>query len=157
MSIETLQIKRVTGNWGTHKGELTSPGEPILINANVISGIDYPMFLLGDGTSLEAIVEKNNVFVNMLVITKLITDNNTNNASTSVPTNITNSNGDVGTSTTFARADHTHKLDATTVNTLLGITDAVDTYSYRKIKSGTSDPTKETVKGNKGDIYIKYE
>ena len=162
MDIETLQIKRVTGNWDKHKNTPTVAGEPILINSGVVPDIDYPIFVLGDGTTLETIVNSGNVFVGKNIVDSLIATNNDNKVAKTNPSDV-GTTADRGQLETFAREDHTHTITRDTIKGILNGKVEVNgemkgrTFIYRTIKVGTGDPNVVATEGEFGEIYIKYD
>jgi hypothetical protein len=155
MDIQSLQLKRVTGNWEKNKTAPTQQGEPILIEKGVIPEIDYPIIVLGKkDETIESVVNSDDrVFINRTFVNKCIETNNKNITSDSTP-NAVAINESVGTSSSFSRSDHTHKIDGDTVKSVLK--DATNGFEYHGIKVSTSPPTSSTP-GNIGDIIVVYE
>ena len=164
MNIETLQIKRVTGNWDTHKTYKPLKGEYVLVD---IPNSDIPKTLvLGnstngvDGDTLDELLSKPDCVIplkNYVDATKTTLENKitTLKPTSSSTENITSNSASMGEATTFAPSDHTHKITKETVTTVLNA-DAND-FNYHGIRIGTYDPTEGGITGNAGDIYIRYE
>lgn len=155
MDIKTLQIKRVTGNWDTNKSTLTRQGEPILIDGGVAPNIDYPIIITGkDNYTIEQIIsDTDNVFISRAFVDNLIAKNNTDVAPSIDPSPIGETTSK-GTSSTFARADHNHKIEKSTITNVLK--DTTNGFEYHGIKASKNAPTNNTP-GNVGDIIIVYE
>ena len=153
MDIETLQIKRVTGNWNTHKDTPTVAGEPIYIAGGLIDGYNYPILIIGeDDKTIDDIVTAGKVFIEKNTVNTLIENGISESLSTANP-NAIDTDDAVGSSDKVARADHTHKITKDTVTTVLKDT---NDFAYHGIKFSKSAPTNDTP-GNIGDIIIVYE
>ena len=158
MEIETLQIKRVTGNWDEHKSIKPLKGEYILVD---LADNSRPKTLvLGtstdgvNGHSLEdLILNDEHIIPFKSDITKL-----TNTLSGLNPTentqNISSESNDKGNGTSFAYSNHIHKIEKKTITDVLKDDNG---FEYHGIKIGTDDPNDINLPGNIGDIYIRYE
>lgn len=154
MDIETLQIKRVTGNWTKHQDTPTVAGEPILIAGGLIDGFNYPILIIGeDDKTIAQIVQDGKVFLEKNTVDTLIEKGISDRFPTDKDPEDITTNAIVGTSEKVARADHTHKIEKDIVTTVLK--DGTD-FEYHGIKFATEAPTSATP-GNIGDIIIVYE
>lgn len=166
MSLDSLQFKRLTGNWNNYKNTVLGSGEPLLVTESVTNFTvtnkycTPPFFVLGDGKStLEKLVSDGNFYVNKNTITTLI-DDISPLGSTQDSVGIVVEDPDQhcgGTSKRFARYDHTHSLSKYVAEQTLGCNERTDYYSCRRIKAGTTDPLTSNVPGEIGDIYIKLD
>jgi hypothetical protein len=156
MEIETLQIKRVTGNWDNHKGYKPLLGEYVLVD---IQGKTKTLIMGNGSDTLESIFENAECvipFKNYVDETKTTLDGKITNlkpASSSTPLDITKDSSSMGNAPTFAPSDHTHTITKETITDVL----ANGEFIYRGIQIGTLDPTESNITGEKGDIYIRYE
>lgn len=147
-----LQLKRITANYDLHKTTILANGEPIIIETNVDnSTLTTPFIVVGDGiNTIETLIRDNKVFIGLANINSVANNliENGGHASDIVPNDI-GDNASVGTSTKYARADHTHTISKDIIVNTLGQDSA------RSITSGTTEPS--PTMGEVGDIYIKYE
>lgn len=184
MNIETLQIKRVTGNWDKHKTYVPKKGEPVFIDSNVISlyiqsptipeTLCIPVLVFGDGIrTLEAIVEAKEYFIDKKSVDDLISDNIANrtylhqNEESFRPPWVNGEKGNAGISEYFANFDHTHYLPKSAIDKALSMESpetnseegkkallALNDFKCRRVRAGTDNPPPKALTG---DIYIKYE
>lgn len=179
MNIDTLQIKRVTSNWDTHKSYRPEPGEMVLIaledvdtigadrtitfgdvDVNITSkefgGKLFPIFVFGNKNrdTLEALAKSPQRFIEEGSLQVRILETLEAYRSGINPNNVDTTYG-VGDSKAFARADHTHGINKKTITDVL----KDGNFEYHGIQIGTADPTDELsgIKGSIGDIYIRYE
>lgn len=195
MNIETLQIKRVTGNWDSgvayvvngvtvygHKHYVPEKGELVMVCVGNYSfritdanskdeAVDFnatesPFIIVGDGlNSLEYLsmsvagVGGTHLFIPARSLNALTGTNISHYIDSiradSVPSQV-DSASSRGDSSKLARADHTHGISKDTIINAIKPTDGYGK-GYHNIQIGTSDPNTANVKGNKGDIYIRYE
>ena len=176
METITLQIKRVTKNWDKNKSYKPKPGEIVLIALEDNEGFDIykttldngiersikggthtrPLLIVGDKEhNLDGLILTSKYYVdcyNIKDISKKVVA--THIESSSQPSNIS-SESSIGSLTTFARADHQHKLERTEAETILGTNNDITQFNCRRIKAGTSIPS--DTDGDIGDIFILYE
>lgn len=155
MEIETLQIKRVTGNWDNHKGYKPLLGEYVLVD---IQGKTKTLIMGNGSDTLESIFENAECvipFKNYVddVQEDLEIQINRLKPTTTSTENITSNSASMGTASTFAPSNHKHKITKKTVTDVL----ANNGFEYHGIKFGKDDPTKSNITGSNGDIYIRYE
>lgn len=177
MELETLQIKRVTGNWDKHKTYIPVSGELILIALKDSTGLsagptafstvdkyilkfgteNNPITVSGtdEGLTLQQLVEKNNFYVDCGSVTSMITESIMNQLGDTEPLPFISQDSSHGSSYRIARADHTHGLGKVTVESILGVNNDTSDAHCRKISAGTSTPSPS--QGSIGDIYIKYD
>ena len=156
MNIESLQIKRITGNWDTHKDIIPKDGEMVFIELGVIPG-GPRCIVIGDGINTVGNLVFNvssRVFLSKQDVSTYINNLYPSPSTQDNPGNISNevSRGD---SEHFARANHSHKIDKDTINSIVQSSPTLSDICLRKIYAGDTDPSPDT--GSVGDIYIKYE
>jgi hypothetical protein len=157
MDIESLQIKRITGNWDTHKTRLKpEDGEMIFIEKGVITTDSPGYIVIGNGTKTveELVNDSSRVVLFKEEVSTYITNLYPNTSTQDNPGNISN-NVSLGDSKHFARANHSHKIDNRTINDIVQSSSTLDDIVLRKVYAGTDIPSPD--KGSVGDIYIKYE
>lgn len=164
MNIESLQIKRVTGNWNTHKNYKPASGELVLINVNneftVASGMlkintkSNPIIVVGDGaTTLSGLM--GNTSTRMYLSSDSVKDLALALVDTETTPKDILSGALVGTNFKASPSDHTHGVKREVLERVLGTNADITSFSCRKIKMGTKMP--DSNEGSVGDIYIKYE
>ena len=175
MNIETLQIKRVTGNWDTHKSYAPEPGEPVLIaltdskGFNVVVNtmdngvtlieaggtLNNPLLVIGtsEAKDLQTLIDQRQFYVDIGTIGSMIRGSIAECVETTSPPRDISNVSAIGELNTLSRADHTHKITKDTVTTVLKDT---NDFAYHGIKFSKNAPTKDTP-GNIGDIIIVYE
>jgi hypothetical protein len=155
MDIESLQIKRITGNWNTHKTIKPKKGEMIFIEKGVITNKPGYIVLGNDTNTVEELVnDSSRVVLFKEEISTYITNLYPNTSPYDHPGNI--SNGvNLGDSEHFARANHSHKIDNDTINNIVQSSSTLSSIVLRKVYAGIDVPSPD--KGSVGDIYIKYE
>ena len=159
MEIETLQIKRVTGNWDKYKTIKPLKGEYVLVDTT-INGKITKTLVLGtstdgkDGYTLETLITKADCIIPFKSDNSEDIIANINNLQPiSNTNNISATSNDKGAGTQFAYSDHTHKLEKSTAEEILNTNTNISEFNCRRIKAGTGGlPTDAKV----GDIYIKY-
>lgn len=155
MDIESLQIKRITGNWIKHKTIKPEKGEMVFIEKDVIpdrpgyivmgNGINTIEELVNDSSRVVLFKEEISTYITNLYPRISIQDN---------PGNISNEVS-LGDSEHFARANHSHKIDKDTINNIVQSSPTLSDICLRRVYAGDTDPSPD--KGSVGDLYIKYE
>lgn len=147
---KTLQLKRITNNYDTHKSEKLANGEPLIIETPIENNsLTPPFIVIGDGDSTIAeLVGDGKVFVALNSLEDFTKTLIQSNAATDNPLEV-GSSSSVGTSSKYAKGDHIHSISKETIVSVLGED------STRKITAGIADPI--DTDGDVGDIYIKYE
>ena len=164
MEIETLQIKRVTGSWNTHKTYKPSRGEYVLIDLEGTNPNPPKTLVLGtgvDGDTLETLITKNSCIIPFKYDVVVIDEKINALTPSGTPSDI-DGRSSLGSGTKFAYSNHKHGLSKSTVESVLNTNgDILESFNCRKIKCGTLDPMKSTnaatIGGSVGDIYIRYE
>lgn len=159
MDIESLQIKRITGSWGTHKGKIPEDGEMVFIEKGVITdkpGYTYAYIVIGNDTNTidELVSDSSRVVLFKEEISASINSLYPNNTNQDKPANISDTSS-LGDSNHFAKANHSHKIDNNTINSVVKSSSTLSDIGLRKVYAGTDIPSPD--KGSVGDIYIKYE
>ena len=172
MADKKLQLKRVTANWEAHKTYKPEDGEPVFIevdNSFSIGGNQYstkqhPILVIGsDNSTLENLISNmdsnsNGVYLPFSLIKSWVGENL---SALSPSTNVTPGNvgvtSSLGNSTSFAKADHTHKIEKSTIESVLGVNSDTSEFRCRRIRIGSDDPNVQNVQGETGDIYIIYD
>jgi hypothetical protein len=138
MNIESLQLKRITGNWSTHKSVIPKDGEMILVSLSdkllTVMGTSVdtstsPVIVMGNNKdSVEKLLtgECPRVFLSTGLIQEIIKKVATDNGYDQSPT----------------------KSD---LETTLQVNQNNSNFNCRRIKIGTNEPSG----GSLGDIYIK--
>ena len=157
MNIESLQIKRITGNWDTHKDIIPKDGEMVFIEEGVIPDGPRCIVIGDDIHTVESLVfdVSSRSFLSRQDVSIYI--NNLYPTSTSNkdrPGNI-NAYSNLGDSWHFARANHSHQISSAAINNIVKSSSVLSDIGLRKIYAGTTEPSLN--KGSVGDIYIKYE
>lgn len=155
MDIESLQIKRITGNWNTHKTIKPKKGELIFIEKGVITN-NPGYIVIGNGinTVEELVNDSSRVVLFKEEISDYITNLYPSTSPNDNPGNISN-RFNLGDSEHFARANHSHMITGELINSVVQSSSTLDNIVLRKVYAGTTDPSPD--KGSVGDIYIKYE
>lgn len=164
MDIESLQIKRITGNWGTNQNYTPKMGELVMIAVNEriqfkvtnayfpsINAKTHPFFIMGDGEhTIGELLESddNKAYLPYHKLAEYL-----RTLSDTTPENI-EKNASSGISDELSRADHTHKITKDTINDVVGSSTTLSEITLRKIYAGTDEPSPDD--GSVGDIYIKY-
>lgn len=172
MNIDTLQLKRVTGNWEKHKSTVPAQGEAVLLNMDEevtfgrdISGTGewvtntkfYPILVIGDGnTTLENLLHplSSKMFLSNAHMRTIIASMTGHDVEPQkIEEKATNPEGKM---TFAARADHSHILEKSAAEGILKTNEELSQFNCRRISAGTNDPVKGNVGGSVGDIYIQY-
>lgn len=163
MEIETLQIKRVTGNWGTHKTYEPLKGEYVLIDLGGTNPTKPKTLVLGtgiEGDTLDKLLSKPECvipFKNYVDGVKTTLEGQITNLKpeSGSPESITSDSSSMGDADTFAPSNHKHQITKDTVTSVLNA--GANDFNYHGIRIGKDDPTESGITGNAGDIYIRYE